>query len=128
MPLEIYLSSAPGATTGSTVSVEGNQVFLNEAFPPGGLLVQRPFSTPAGYTGDLTIYFGIGEDQCRMQMSNFPYDSVLSLLALPDRRFLGSTFHDAVTAATCVVVCADNTQGTNCVICRQDGIVARVCC
>jgi hypothetical protein len=127
MPLEICLSSAPGATTGSMVSVEGNQVFLSETFPLGGVLVQRSFPTPTGYTGDLAIYFTIGSDQCRMQINNFPYDSVLSLLSLPDRRFLGGAFHDTTTTP-CVVVCSDTTHGTNCVICRQDGIVARVCC
>jgi hypothetical protein len=122
MPLEICLSSAPGATTGATVSVEGYQVSLNEPFPSGGVLVQRPFATPTGYTGNLTIYFNIASDQCPMQINNFPYDSVLSLLSLPDRRFLGGTFHDTTTAP-CVVVCSDSTQGINCMICREAGIM-----
>ena len=127
MPLEICLSSTPGATTGAKVSVEGYQVFLSQQFPVGGVVVQRPFATPTGYIGDLTIKFNIATDQCQMQINNFPYDSVLSLLSLPDRRFLGATFHDAA-GAPCVVVCSDSTHGTNCVICREGGIIARVCC
>ena len=94
MSLEFYLSSAPGATAGAKVSVQGNQVSLSEPFPPDKVVDQRTFATPTGYTGD---------------------------------RFLGGTFHGKTTAP-CIVVCSDSTQGTNCVICQEAGIIARVCC
>lgn len=128
MPLEICLSSVAQATPSARVSVEGSGVFLDQAFPPGGALTQHVFQTPAGFVGNLTIYFNIASDQLRIDINNKSYDSVVSLLALQNRAFLGGVYHAAGAQQDCVVICASGQKGTNCVVCTDDGITARVCC
>jgi hypothetical protein len=128
MPITVYLSSAAEASPGARVLIEGtNGVFLNAEFPRPGTLTTHRINSGSGTISEMMIRFEFGSDQLQLSMERLPDDSVLSLLSLPGRAFLGGVLHSRAEQG-CIVRCRNGKEGLNCVVCEANGIVGRVCC
>jgi hypothetical protein len=128
MRLTLYLSSSSDAGAKASVELTGPGVKDSTvSFPPARALSEHFIDTSSNMIKVLRIAFLVDNEALAIEVLGLPSDSFVSLLALPDRTFLGSIYH-ATSTVDCVVTCADGTLGRNCVFCTRNGIKVRVCC
>lgn len=127
MAFTLHLSSAPNAADAAQVSLEGSGLNSTIPFPAGGTVASFEFNVPGSVLDRVWIAFRVGDEVLPLEMEKLPANSSMSLLALPNKAFMGSVYH-AETSTDCVVKCADGSEGRTCVVCKRGKITARICC
>ena len=127
MQLTLHLATSPAVQMIPAVKLVGSGLKdFGSAFPKSGEVAIHYIDASENTIDSLQIHFLVEGKELPIYVSKLPANSSISLLALPDRTFLGSAFHSE--KANCFVTCDDGTAGENCVFCVKNGIKARVCC